>query len=536
MSDPLPFFSAIIVGAGPTGLALGNLLGMYGLDTLIIERNTELCAEPRAISLDDEGLRVCQAMGLREDVSAHLLEDLTVYYFSKNNLLATVMPTSRRNGFPLISTFHQPTFEATLREGLKRFPSIILQFGFSLETFTQEAENVIVSVRGPDGETRQLACAYLLACDGAKSLVRRALKLPMQGATYAQKWLVIDSIDDPDTSTAVRFFCDPARPAVTVPAPGRRRRWEFMLLPGEQEERLTQPETMRALIRRVGGTPLPRITRSAVYTFHAALASTFQVGRVFLLGDAAHLMPPFGGQGMNCGLRDAHNLAWKLNLVLQGLAHPTLLATYTQERQEHTRRLITFSRFLGTVIMPTEPSIAWIRDTIFALLNALPAVRNHLSQAAIKPAPRYKRGFFLRGGGRANRVLAGRMLPQPAISTLGGPRYLLDDLLGPGFALLRLNSAEPRPFAELDNQPVWQRLEARLLAFGSEVRAALALSSREDLFVLVRPDRYIYAAFRPEEAALFTHACEESLNGNYPKHKQAIVSRKAENPLSNHFA
>ena len=508
----VPFFSAIIVGAGPTGLALGNLLGLYGLDALIIERNAEPSTEPRAISLDDEGLRVCQAMGLAGDVRANLLYDLEAHYLSGNRLLSRVAPTSQRNGFPLISTFHQPTFEATLLEGLKRFPAIALQFGQSLEAFTQREESVLVSVCGPDGEVRQMECAYLLACDGAKSAVRRSLKLPIQGATYAQRWLVIDSIDDPDTSTTVRFFCNPTRPAVTVPSPGRRRRWEFMLLPGEYEERLTQPETMRRLIRQVGGTPLPRITRSAVYTFHAATASTFQTGRVFLLGDAAHLMPPFGGQGMNCGLRDAHNLAWKLQLVIQGLADPALLATYTQERLAHTRQLLNFSRFLGAVIMPTEQPIAWARDAIFGLVNAMPMVRTYLSQAAIKPAPCYKQGFFLRDGSRTNRALAGHMLPQPEISVLGGPHQLLDDMLGSGFALLRLNSAEVQPFAEIEDQPIWHRLGTHLLAVGGEVRAALA--AREDLFVLVRPDRYIYGSFRPEQAASFANACEKSLMGH----------------------
>lgn len=506
----LPYFSAIIVGAGPTGLALANLLGLYGLDALVIERNLAPSCDARAISLDDEGLRVCQALGLADAVQAQLLSNLEAHYISGRRLLSRVAPNSKRYGFPLISTFHQPAFEATLRAGLQRFPLISLQFGQRLESFSQGTNSVLVTVSGPDGTPRQLECAYLLGCDGAKSTVRRALSLSLQGMTYTQRWLVIDSIDDPDTSTAVRFFCDPTRPAVTVPSPERRRRWEFMLLPGESEERMTQPDTIRTMIRRVDGAPFPRITRSTVYTFHAAAARTFQQGRVFLLGDAAHLMPPFGGQGMNCGLRDAHNLAWKLRLALQERAGAALLTTYTQERLAHTRQMLAFSRFLGSVIMPTEQPIAWARDAAFGLVNALPPLRDHLSQAAIKPAPRYKQGFLLRGGSSANRLLVGHMLPQPEISSLAGPRQFLDEQLGPGFALLRLNSAETRPFAEIEDQPIWHRLNTRLLAVGGEVRSALAV--HDDLFVLVRPDRYICAAFYPSQAAHFAHACEKSLN------------------------
>ena len=515
----LPYFSVIVVGAGPTGLAVGNLLGMMGIDTLILERNASLSEYPKAISIDDEGLRICQAMGLHHAVMEHALLDVEAHYISGNRLLARVAPIREPNGFPLISTFHQPTLEAILRNGLKRYPCVSIQFQSEVERFEQNADRVVVTVTTPNKggpSSRRIECAYLLACDGGKSDIRRALDIPMRGSTYTQKWLVNDTEQDPDTTNAIKFYCNPARPAVTVPAPHLGRRWEFMLLPGEAEEDLLQAGRANQLIRQSGGPFAPQITRSVVYTFHATSAATYAQGRVFLLGDAAHMMPPFGGQGMNCGLRDAHNLCWKLRLVLQGLAHPALLDSYSIERRQHTRQLIRLSTFLGNIVMPTSKPLALLRDGIFSTLNTIPPVRRFLNEAGIKPLPRYARGFLLFSPLRTRFItsITGRMLPQPEISIDIDEKMLLDNALGPGFALLRLHENAQKAFVSLKSD-IWQRLDVRFVAMHNVVKHFPLHDPR--LFVLVRPDRYVLGVFKEGQEEAFVArllqalACSTSL-------------------------
>jgi 3-(3-hydroxy-phenyl)propionate hydroxylase len=503
-----PYFSVIIVGAGPTGLAMGNLLGMFGIDALILEHNAGLSDYPKAILLDDEGLRICQAMGLSHAVLENVLSDIDAHYISGKHYLAKVAPTSRRNGYPLISTFHQPEFEATLLHGLKRFPCISVLFQYTVETFGQSDTGVLLSVRTPEGILKTFECAYLLACDGAKSTIRHQLGIPMQGSTYAQKWLVVDIVNDDDPSSVATFFCNPTRPAVTVPAPHTARRWEFMLLPGEREEDLLHDEKIRALIQQVGGTRNPQISRRCIYTFHAALAQTFSKGRVFLLGDAAHLMPPFGGQGMNCGLRDAHNLSWKLQLVLQGLASPALLETYSQERHEHVARMIWLSKLLGSIVMPTSKPVAVLRDAVFRTLNTVPSIREYLTEGRLKPQPRYKKGFLYFDGTRESKAIVGVMLPQPEVKTPQGKKTLLDNVLGTGFALLRRHDNPEEAFASL-KAGIWQRLGVRFVSTENEIDKVLL--NERDLFILVRPDRYIYGVFREENASAFATTLQDRL-------------------------
>lgn len=517
----------IIVGGGPTGLCAANLLGLAGISTLILERNSGLSDYPKAIALDDEGLRICQALGLSGAIEHCVLSGINAHYLYGERLLAKVAPTSRRNGYPLISTFNQPEFEMTLLAGLERFACVTMLFQHAVQAIEQTDERVIVSVHTPDGSLRLFECAYLLACDGGRSTIRNALHISMQGSTCGQKWAVIDCVDDDDSSAIAKFFCDPQRPAMTVPSPHGGRRWEFMLLPGEAEQEMLQPERIAALIRGAGGSAHPQIIRRAIYTFHSTLAQRFSQGRVFLLGDAAHMMPPFGGQGLNSGLRDAHNLCWKLALALRNLAHPGLLETYSEERQRHVAQMILFSSLLGNVVMSTRKPVALGRNLLLHGLNAIPTMREYFAEARIKPQPRYASGFFLCDGSRISRAMTGTMLPQPEVTTIEGQRILLDDLLGTGFAIVavhgRLDKAYEVREAYLtshSNSMLWERLNTRIVYVQSAIgytigdkvgRNELRPYDDDGLFIVVRPDRYVLGVFREEKAEQFVSAFQRLL-------------------------
>lgn len=527
----------VIVGAGPTGLAAANLLGQAGIDTLILERNSGLSTFPKAISLDDEGLRICQSLGLGEEILAHALLNLEVHYRAGGRLLSRVAPTGRRNGYPFTSTFYQPEFEEILLRGLQRFPCITIHFSHTLEACQQSDEQVVLTVRTPNGSLQAITCDYLLACDGGKSTIRRALTIHMRGMTFAQPWLVLDSTDDAQTAPIATFFCDPQRPAMTILAPQQRRRWEFMLLPEETEEDVLKDEHISALLKQVGCTAAPHLTRKAIYTFHAAIATTFARGRIFLLGDAAHLMPPFGGQGMNSGLRDAHNLCWKLALVLHGLATPQLLNTYEQERYPHVAEMIRFSSFLGKVIMPTSKPIAMLRNIVLRTLNTIPITRTIFTEARIKPVPRYKRGAILRIDMRNTRALTGLLLPQPEVITADGKHVLLDDVLGPGFAVICCHFDSIKVFEKLNAQ-FWQNLGARFVCVqptektGKEIALNYSaplpeiplhvvqtddtefLRQCRDVYVVVRPDRYVLGVFKVQNADVFVRGMQGMFHSN----------------------
>lgn len=542
MDESVP---VVIVGAGPTGLAAGNLLGVAGISTLILERNSGLSPIPKAIALDDEGLRICQAMGLSTAISNCIVSDIALQCMSKGRLLAKVLPLSRRNGYPLISTFYQPEFEAVLLDGLRRFCCVNVCFQHTVEALEQSADGVVVSLRTSTGTLRKVRSSYLLACDGGRSTIRHVLNIPLQGRTFAQKWLIIDSIATLDSSAVVKVFCHPQRPAVSIPAPHHGRRWEFMLLPGETEKEMLEPSTISALLQQTDALPQTPIIRQAVYTFHATRAKTFSQGRVFLLGDAAHMMPPFGGQGLNSGLRDAHNLVWKVALVLRDRANAQLLATYHQERSRHAAQMVAFASLLGTLFMSTVRPLAILRNLLIQMLYALPITRHYLMEMRMKPQAKYKAGFFFFK--EQKKSMVGSLLPQPEVITQQGERVLLDEILGTDFALLRRHANPEEAFAAVQTD-LWEQLGARFVCLQTtEVHSSRKgrgtrkdsrqhdshnkqVKSRRSLpivvvhsmdkdflhvsqnyFVVVRPDRFILGIFKEDQADAFVAAFQECL-------------------------
>ena len=508
--EPIMRYPVVIVGAGPIGLTLANLLGREGIRALLIERHPSTGREPRAVSLDDESLRTMQALGVVADVLKHVVPGYGSHYYSPGGrCFLRVEPTDAPYGYPRRNAFRQPILERQLHEGLKRFLHIETRFGSALETLTQDASGVVVGITGPEGLHTRIACDYLVGCDGASSTVRNLLGISLEGSTFDERWLIIDLENSENPSPHTKVFCDPRRPCVSLPGPERTHRFEFKLHPNEREEALLVPEVIQNLLHSHDADPNSTIVRKVVYRFHARLATQWSQGRVFLAGDAAHLTPPFAGQGMNSGIRDAHNLAWKVASVVRGQIGPRILDTYERERRAHTAAMIRLALQMGTVMAPRHFLSAWAVQTTFRLLGLFPSAQAYVAQMKYKPKPRFLSGFLFFDGQRKSQTIVGSLFPQPSVETREGEKVRLDDILGNGFALLALTARPDLAFAAT-GQPLWSRLNVRRVAVlpleapwcdssGStlvrERDSALSVlrANYAEHLILLRPDHYVAA-------------------------------------------
>ena len=486
MADP--DFDVVVVGFGPVGALLANLLGRYGLHVLVLERDADIHPLPRAVHFDGEVMRVFQAAGLAEAVEGVARATSKGMHFV-NAKAETLMVRRSTDGpgkhdWATNWYFHQPELDAALRDGVASLANVDVQLQSEARAIRDLGDHVAVTVRDlGTGETSDRTARYAVGCDGARSMVRDAIGASMLDLGLHQPWLVVDVVAYPQSERAGRLpdhtvqHCDPRRPMTRVHVKGLRHRWEIMLMPGDDEAEIVRPAAIWPLLAHAIGPEDVRIERAAIYTFHALVAVPWRRGRILLAGDSAHQTPPFLGQGMCAGIRDASNLAWKLEMVVAGTAGDPLLDTYEAERSPHVREFIELAVRLGGIIQATEPEVAEARDAAF---------HENGPELFDFPQPRLGRGVW-----RDDSPACGDVFPQPRLDD--GRR--LDEAVGNRFAVLsarpldidvRRGSNGGRPHLDL----------ALIEAPGPAVEEWLA--AEDAVAVIVRPDRYVFATARDE--------------------------------------
>ena len=419
----------LIVGAGPTGLTLANLLGRMGVRTLIVERNQSTVQEPRAVSIDDESMRTMQAIGLAGEVQSITARGYGSRYLSPSgSQFALVDPVAREYGFDKRNGFQQPELEAVLRRGLERYKTVRTLFAHEMVGFQQEDDAVTATVRASEGSDFAVKARFMIACDGGRSGVRKALDIRLSGSTFQERWLIVDLEKTFNRFRHTQVHCNPRRSCITLPGPDMIRRYEFTLREDESEAAATDEAFVRRLLDEVGPDRDAPIRRMRVYTFHARSAERWRHGNVFLAGDAAHLTPPFAGQGMNSGLRDAHNLGWKLAEVAAG-APVGLLDSYEVERKPHAWSMIELAMRMGRVMTPRSVVQGALIRAGFRLLGLYPPARDYFAQMKYKPKPRFEHGLLWRDAKSPTSTIVGRLLYQPDAEDENRNRQLLDDRL-----------------------------------------------------------------------------------------------------------
>lgn len=428
-------FDVAIVGCGPAGVVAAALLGKAGLSVHVCDRMDAVYEIPRAIALDHEILRVFQQIGVIDAVLPHCEPFTPSEYFGVDGQLIrrmTMVDPPYPQGYTPSIVFTQPPVERALRAHVAALPNVTLALSTEVTAVTQDADGVTLTQRRTDGSAQAVRARWAIACDGGASFVRGQVGIELEDLDFDEPWLVVDVLVNerglaklPKTSVQ---YCEPARPCTLVIGPGNHRRWEISQNPGEDPRQASTPEGTWQLLSRWLTPDDGVLWRQSSYRFHALVAERWRAGRVFLAGDAAHMQPPFLGQGMCQGVRDVANLAWKLAAVVQGQvqgeAAQRLLDSYGTERKAHVRELTSRIKGVGAVICERDPVKARARDA--RLLADCGGV--------VKDTPRQDILPRLEGGllARADSSGRGTLFPQPTLAD--GMR--MDTRFGHGWRLV----------------------------------------------------------------------------------------------------
>jgi len=477
-------YDVAVIGYGPTGATAANILGQLGVKVVVIERDPNVYNRARAISTDEEVMRIWQSVGLADQLQQDMLPDRPLTFVDRRGVpFIDLKVRPRGAGHPPQQFLYQPAVDGVLRDGVRRFAHVdVLLERECLRVHAGDdgVELMLADLRSDS--VQRIRASYVIAADGGASPTRGQLGVGYTGRTYSERWVVIDTkvLKEWEGHDRLRFHCNPDRPTVDCPTPLGHHRWEYPARTAELEKELLRHEAIWKVLNDQGITEANvEILRAVIYSHHVRIADRWRVGRIFLAGDAAHAMPPWIGQGMSAGVRDAANLCWKLAAVLKGQAPESLLDSYQAERKPHLTEVTRRACRTGRIITERNRAVAVVRNHLLRTILRVPAVNTAVDKFAWIPAARYRRGFLSTARHRA----LGWQIPQPWVTGADGARVRFDDLLGGRWAIVHVGE---RPSgADAWGVPTIPVVEPSLVRWLHKRKAAAAV---------LRPDGFIYAA------------------------------------------
>lgn len=456
-------FDVVIVGLGPTGVMIANLLGMEGLSVLALDREKKIYDLPRAVHFDDEIKRAFQTIGISAQLAETVIVNKGMRFLDYDGNLLLDWPREQSitsNGWHASYRFHQPELEKIMRAALRKYPNVTTKLGCIVDELKDDRDGVVVRYTTAGNQQIEVVTSdFVIGADGARSIVREAIGTDMDMLGFQQRWLVTDLIlkrPMPELGDHTIQYCDVVRPATYCRNPGLRRRWEFALHDHESDEEMTKPEMVWSLLDRWITREDAKLERTAVYTFKSCVADRWRKGWMLIAGDAAHLTPPFMGQGMCAGIRDAVNLSWKISRVLRDHVPEELLDSYESERKPNVSRFIETAVGLGELINRIGTGEQFEKDKKMESI-----------QSSLGP-----------GLGSGSDPLRGKLFPQFKLSN----GLMLDDFVGANAFIARKNGADDT------------EIGLRVLTGKREPALKTILDEMQTDEVIVRPDRYILAS------------------------------------------